>query len=125
MPTSDESTTSTDGPDRFVHRLGERVAEFVSAGRIYGTPVERGDVTIIPVARAAFGFGGGSGSSEADGGGQGSGGGGGGVVFPVGYIEIRQGTSRFRPIVDPLLVVPLALVLIRALTRRRRHLLHR
>ena len=33
------------------------------------------------------------------------GGGGGGVVQPAGYIEIKGGETRYRPIVDPKLAV--------------------
>lgn len=121
MQTSSEAKTSKNGPDRFVQRLGERVANLISPARIYGEPVERGDVTIIPVARAMFGFGGGSGPMDADEGEQGEGGGGGGVLLPVGYIEVRDGSSRFRPIVDPILVLPIAFLVVRSVTRLLRH----
>jgi uncharacterized spore protein YtfJ len=82
----------------FVERLAQRVGSSFGAATLFGEPVERGEVTVIPVARAAWGFGGGSGSDKA--GGAGGGGGGGGAAWPVGYIEVRGSETRFRPIVD-------------------------
>jgi uncharacterized spore protein YtfJ len=82
----------------FVERLAQRVGASFGAATLFGEPVERGEVTVIPVARAAWGFGGGSGPEGA--GGAGGGGGGGGVSWPVGYIELRGSETRFRPIVD-------------------------
>ena len=63
---------------------------------MFGDPVERGDVTVIPVARARWGFGGGGGRNRRNE--PGSGGGGGASVSPIGYIEIHaDGATRFRP----------------------------
>jgi uncharacterized spore protein YtfJ len=78
----------------FVERLAQRVGSNFGAATLFGEPVERGEVTVIPVARAAWGFGGGSGKDE-----EGSSGGG-GASWPVGYIELRGSETRFRPIVD-------------------------
>ena len=62
---------------------------------MFGNPVERGDVTVIPVARARWGFGGGGGRNRRNE--PGSGGGGGASVSPIGYIEIHtDGTTNFR-----------------------------
>jgi uncharacterized spore protein YtfJ len=60
----------TDNP---AERLAEQLGDSVRASAVFGKPVERDGVTVIPVARARFAFGGGGGS---DGTGQGSGGGG-------------------------------------------------
>lgn len=61
-------------------------------------PVERGDVTVIPVARARWGFGGG-GNRRGE---PGSGGGGGATISPIGYIEIRgDGKTPFPPTFAP------------------------
>lgn len=87
-------------PD-FVERLGDRVAGGVSAAAVFGEPVEREGVTVIPVARSAFGFGGGSGEGAGEGevaGQTGSGGGGGGVVRPIGFIEVRGTGAEFKPL---------------------------
>ncbi|HYU59759.1 MAG TPA: spore germination protein GerW family protein [Solirubrobacterales bacterium] len=82
----------------FVAGLAERVGATATAGAVFGQPVERGDVTVIPVARAVWGFGGGSGGTGDQ---RGEGGGGGGVVIPVGYIEVRGTGARFRPVRKP------------------------
>src|SRR4029077_8158 len=85
--------------------LIERIAQSIHADakQVYGEPVERDGTTIIPVARVQWGFGGGGwGRGAGERGGGGGGGGGGGVrATPAGYIELRDGTSRFRPIIDP------------------------
>jgi uncharacterized spore protein YtfJ len=77
---------------------------------VYGTPVERDGITIIPVARARYGFGGGGGGGTQEQGttGSGAGAGAGVSLTPVGYIELREGRSRFRPIRSS--VVPLVAV---------------
>jgi len=71
---------------------------------VYGTPVTAGDVTVVPVAKVAYGFGGGQGTGrvrpEHGLTGEGSGGGGGFVGKPVGYIEITPTQTRFVAIND-------------------------
>jgi len=110
-------------------RLAEHTGSRASVSAVFGDPVDREGVTIIPVARVGFGFGGGVGrgrrQSEI---GQG-GGGGGALAAPVGYIEIKGGNALFRPIRNPLAdaVVPLAMLVaafaaprvVRRLLRRR------
>ena len=81
----------------FVENLADRIGKRAGAATVFGEPVERDEVTVIPVARAGWGFGGGSGRAPEGGG---EGGGGGVVAWPVGYIEIRGAETRFRPIVD-------------------------
>ncbi|GIK78323.1 MAG: sporulation protein [Acidobacteria bacterium] len=83
---------------RFLAALAERIGARARSSAVFGPAVERGDVTVIPVARASWGFGGGAGG---EGGGEGSGGGGGGIVSPLGYIEVRESGAEFRPIRDP------------------------
>ena len=69
--------------------------------RVYGEPVERNGRTIIPVAHigSGFGFGAGSGGEPGK---EGEGGGGGGKVNgkPIGYIEITNDGSHFKPVYD-------------------------
>jgi uncharacterized spore protein YtfJ len=87
----------------FLSSLAERLGGSASARTIYGDPVERDGVTVIPVATARWGFGGGSGTGGGpQGEGSGSGGGGGMIVTPTGYIEISGGQTRFRRIGLPL-----------------------
>ena len=87
----------------FIVRLAHELGIAANAKSIYGEPVERDGVTVIPVAKVGYGFGGGGGKKENE---EGAGGGGGLGMMPVGYIEIKNGETRFRPIRDPLAVVP-------------------
>lgn len=118
------------GPlDGFVERMAERVGGTASVRAVFGEPVERAGVTIIPVAKVRWGFGGGAGSGPAPGparpaqaspfsdvqaeadaavdaagaaqSGFGSGGGGGATAEPVGYLEIGPDGATFHPIVSP------------------------
>jgi uncharacterized spore protein YtfJ len=97
----DQLRQQTDEP-AFLEHLVERVGGAARAEAVFAPPVERGGVTVIPVARARWGFGGGGGESPE---GQGSGGGGGGMVAPLGYIEIRDDRTEFRRIGDARLLV--------------------
>jgi uncharacterized spore protein YtfJ len=71
------------------------------AAHIFGEAVERDDVTVIPVARARCGLGGGGGKKGLASRSEGMGGGGGVIVEPVGFIEMKGGEARYRPIFDP------------------------
>jgi len=108
-------------------RLAERLGASASASSVFGEPVERDGVTVIPVARVRWGVGGGSGRGTGPGRGRGRGrkrakadeselgelseqkeqnegtGGGGGVqASPLGFIELRGGQARYRRVHDPL-----------------------
>jgi uncharacterized spore protein YtfJ len=89
--TSSDVAREAEG-SQIVQRLAERVGADARAAAVFGEPVERGEITVIPVAKARFGFGGGSGGEPGS---QGTGGGGGSIVSPVGFIEIRHGSARF------------------------------
>jgi uncharacterized spore protein YtfJ len=92
-------------------QLAEKLGSKASVSAVFGQPVARDGVTIIPVARVGFGFGAGAGrgrkQAEVA---HGGGGGGGASAAPVGYIEIKAGNAVFKPVRDPLVdvVVPLA-----------------
>jgi uncharacterized spore protein YtfJ len=91
----------------FLEELGRQVSVTANVRCIFGEPIDRDGVTVIPVAQAGYGFGGGSGKKELrEGKGEGAGGGGGGMVIPIGYIEIKNGETRFRPTRDSLAIVP-------------------
>ena len=94
-----EMQSGTTLVDELLQRIGQTVGDKANVSTVFGDPVERAGITVIPVAKARFGFGGGGGGG-ARGGQEGSGGGGGGgaVVSPVGYIEVREGTARFKRI---------------------------
>jgi uncharacterized spore protein YtfJ len=92
----------------FQEKLGVRSA--------YGEPISANGVTVVPVARVAFGFGGGGGGGTGtepsrgngaigatdetmrSGSGGGGGGGGGGAVQPIGFIEITELGARWVPV---------------------------
>jgi uncharacterized spore protein YtfJ len=79
----------------FLDRMAERFGATANAATIFGAPIERDEITVIPVAKVAYGFGGGRGRGSD---GDGSGGGGGMRVSPVGYIEMRNGGAVYKPI---------------------------
>jgi uncharacterized spore protein YtfJ len=96
------------GPaDTFIARMAERIGARASVTAVFGEPIQRGDLTIVPVARVRWGFGGGEGGGEAGAGedapasGYGSGGGGGVSADPIGFVEIGPDGAIFRPIVPP------------------------
>jgi uncharacterized spore protein YtfJ len=101
---------TADLADRFLKELADRIGAHVGTDVSFGAPVERGDVTIVPVARVRWGFGGGLGSgteerrpgaaSKAQPGtmGSGAGGGGGSITDPIGYLEIRSTGATFKPL---------------------------
>jgi uncharacterized spore protein YtfJ len=82
----------------FVERVAEKLGAHASAKSVYAEPVEHDGVTVIPVAKVRWGFGGGSGRKSGK---RGKGGGGGLRATALGYIEIKDGKSEFKPIRDP------------------------
>ncbi len=95
----DELDEGGDLIDSFLGGLARRVGLKAGARNVFGEPVERDGVTVIPVAKVRYGFGGGMGEGE-DGDGMGQGGGGGVMASPTGFIEVRQGGATFTPIRD-------------------------
>ena len=94
-----------------------RVGDQISVRRVFGEPVERDGVLVIPVAVAVGGGGGGSGPDD-----QGSGGGFGGMVRGIGVYSIRDGQVRFVPAIDVTALAAVGLLFARAVirgTRRR------
>jgi uncharacterized spore protein YtfJ len=118
------ATSTTDRAEmatELIEQIGEKVGRSAQVSTIFGEPVERQGVTVIPVAKARFGFGGGGGqgSRERD---EGSGGGGGGAgyVSPVGYIEVREHGAEFKRITTRTDLLALAVAgSLAALTLRR------
>ena len=96
-----------------VQPIAELFERNLSIRHVYHEPVRHGDVTVIPVAKVAFGFGAGAGrrgrmrrrgqqiesgeSTDAEGrvDPQGLGGGGGARMTPVGALEIGPRGTRF------------------------------
>lgn len=115
---------ATPMPLSLFEKLAEKLGVAARAATIYGEAVERDGVTVIPVAKARWGLGGGRGKHGIAGRHEGMGGGGGVIVQPVGFIEMSNGESRFRPIVTPGTWLRIAAVagslLVLALMRLRR-----
>jgi uncharacterized spore protein YtfJ len=86
--------------NELLEQIGQTVGQKANVSSVFGEPIEREGLTVIPVAKARFGFGGGSGSREGDEGG--GGGGGGALVSPIGYIELHDGSAEFRRISTPM-----------------------
>jgi uncharacterized spore protein YtfJ len=107
---SETSTTSVPRRrgDELLSTLAERIGARLGAATVFGAPVERDGVTVVPVAVARFGIGAGSGTDPSKGQ-EGEGGGGGGTVTPTGYIELKEGRSRFVPVVHPARMLALVL----------------
>ena len=94
-----EQIHPVNGSASWLERLAGAVGGSVRAQTVYGQPVERDGITVIPVARVSYGFGAGGGASA--GAEHGEGGGGAGQARPVGFISVRDGTAEFRSIPDP------------------------
>jgi uncharacterized spore protein YtfJ len=89
--------------NELLERISQTVGQRAQVSSVFGEPVERDGLTVIPVAKARFGFGGGGGSGSRDGDeGGGGGGGGGAAVSPIGYIEVRDGSAGFKRISTPM-----------------------
>ena len=78
--------------DDLLATLAERIGARFDARTVFGAPIERDGVTVIPVAAIRFGIGGGGGSDPSKG--QDS-------ASAAGYIEIKDGRTRFVPVVHP------------------------
>lgn len=117
--------------DKILDRLGERLGGQATVKAVFGEPIERGDVTVIPVARVRWGLGGGGGSgpaeraaSNGEGQASGIGAGGGMMAAPLGYLEVRPTGATYVPLAsaypNPALVLAMGVslgVIIRALAR--------
>jgi uncharacterized spore protein YtfJ len=83
-----------------IEAVVDRIGGEFGTAKIFGDPVEREGVTVIPVAAVRMGFGGGT-RSDPSKRHDGEGAGGGGTITAAGYIELKQGTSRFVPVLRP------------------------
>lgn len=104
--------------------LLDRARDAITVKRVFGDPIEREGVTVIPVARVA---GGAAGGSSPDSQGAESWGGGFGLAArPAGVYVIKDGAVRWMPAIDANRVIAGAqivlvamLLLARAIMRRR------
>ena len=102
-------------------------AEAAQARRVFGDPIERDGVVVVPVAVVRAGAGGGSGQGPEKEGGEGLGGGYGFIARPAGAFVIRDGKVEWRPALDVnalilggQLVVLVGLLVARSVLRGRR-----
>lgn len=116
---------------RILDRVGERIGARATVRVLFGDPIERGDVSVVPVARVRWGYGGGGGTGPATTSAQnsetmagGSGAGGAVMADPIGYLEIRPSGAAYVPLAspypNPLLVIATGIsigLVIRALAR--------
>jgi uncharacterized spore protein YtfJ len=100
MSANATTTTPPRRGDELLATLAERMGARLGTSTVFGAPVERDGVTVVPVAVARFGMGAGSGSDPSKHQ-EGEGGGGAGSVAPIGYIELKDGRSRYVPAVHP------------------------
>ena len=87
-----------------VDTLLQQAKDTITVKRVFGEPVERDGVLVIPAAAVRGGGGGGSGSGP-NGEGSGDGGGFGIDARPVGAFVVRDGEVTWRPAVDVTRVV--------------------
>jgi uncharacterized spore protein YtfJ len=88
------------------------VRDAISVRRVFGDPIERDGVVVVPVARVGGGGGGGGDNDDNGGGGFGL------VGRPAGVYVIKDGNVSWRPAVDPVRVAAVVVFAL-ALLRRR------
>ena len=108
----------------------EQARDVLSVRRVFGEPIEREGLVVVPVATVRGGAGGGSGESAASGerpAGGGRGGGWGASARPAGVYVIKGGDVRWQPAVDVnrvilggQLVAIAALLTVRSIVKARR-----
>jgi uncharacterized spore protein YtfJ len=76
-----------------------KATDAMTVSRVFGAPIEKDGLTLVPVA-AVFGAGGGGGGQGPQGQGEGSGGGFGLRARPLGVYVVRGEEVTWRPAVD-------------------------
>jgi uncharacterized spore protein YtfJ len=97
-----------------------QLGDVFSARRVFGKPVERDDVTVIPAAVIVGGGGGGSSDSKGTEARADAGGGFGVYAFPVGAYVIKDGRVRWKPAIDVNWLALFALLVLRIVLRHLR-----
>ena len=98
--TASDRAQSAASADR-LQALASKIGADAGAKAVFAKPVEKGDITVIPVARVRWGFGGGFGDGN-NGASGGSGGGGGVQASPMGFIEIHDDLAVYKSVRDPM-----------------------
>lgn len=87
-----------------VNEVIDRARDAFNARRVFGEPIQQGEVTLVPAAWVSGGGGGGGGEGPAEGTetttGKGYGSGFGLRARPAGAFVLRQGKVRWKPAVD-------------------------
>ncbi|MEV7013741.1 spore germination protein GerW family protein [Streptosporangium sp. NPDC051022] len=83
-----------------VMEMIDQARDAASVKRVFGEPIVRGDVTVIPVARVSGGAGAGSGRQEGGQPSENTGGGFGLGVTPAGVFVIKDSEVRWQPVID-------------------------
>jgi len=111
-----------------ITELVEQSKDSATVKRVFGDPIQHGDILVIPVARIAHGGGGGSGEGRKNEGeaGSGSGGGYGVGATPAGVFVVKDSEVRWQPAVDVnriilggQIVLVAALLTVRSIVRAR------
>jgi uncharacterized spore protein YtfJ len=92
-----------------------RVGDQLGIRRVFGEPIDRDGVTVVPVAVSIGGGGGGNAPED-----QGSGGGFGGMVRGIGAYSISNGQVRFVPAVDTTALAAMFVLVVGVVVRARR-----
>jgi len=108
-----------------VQEIIARATESAQVNRVFGEPIERDGIVVIPVATVLGGAGGGRGT-QPGGSEEGSGAGLGLVARPAGVYVIKGGDATWRPalnvnriVLGGQVVAVVALLVVRSLLRRR------
>jgi len=98
----DAEKAARSGATELLEQVAGKIGLHAGAQAVFGEPVEREGVTVIPVAQVIIGTGAGAGSSpgtaDGDDAGAGAGAGGAAVTRPLGYIEIDEDGAVFQSI---------------------------
>jgi uncharacterized spore protein YtfJ len=100
-----------------VEHVLQRSTELMSAARVFGTPIERDGITLVPVAWIVGGGGGAVGGAPES---PGDGAGFGVVSVPIGAYAIKNGEARFIPSYNVAMLSFIGASLVRRLLKRRR-----
>ncbi|MFG6192085.1 spore germination protein GerW family protein [Nonomuraea sp. JJY05] len=111
-----------------IMKVVEQAKDVATVKRVFGEPVQQGDVVVIPVARVVQGGGGGDGRGRGESGeGGGSGGGFGFSATPAGVFVVKDGEVSWRPAVDVnrivlggQIVLIVAALTVRSILKKRR-----
>lgn len=106
--TQNSPTDEPSGASVLIEHLAQDLGRTADTNLVFAEPVDRDGITIIPVAKLRYFVGGGGGKSPTNSA-NGSGAGGRLRATPLGYIEVKDGVSRFINIYDPMAIARMAL----------------